>query len=352
MEQGDFIERIPEYGEYLMRTNYEEIVCKFCGSPEIVKNGTRGGTQYWLCKNCGRGFTANKALPKMRYSIDDIASAIYQYYAGSSLNEIRGHIEQQSGIRPSDSAIYNWVKRFSKIAVDKAKNYRPQVGDSWVADETVIHNNFGGKKKRLWLIDIIDSDTRFLLATKLSINRNKHDIKELMELARDRTGKTPKEVLTDGWKGYLDGIELAYGADAKHIQTTPFGDKASSTTLIERWHGTLKDRTKVMRGMKSLDTAKAILDGWLVYYNFFRTHESLGRTPAEEAKIKFPYKNWLDIVKSQSPLGQFKEDRNIPLDAELAFVYTPKSYRKRTRPKRKPRRTKNRIHTTMGGLRR
>ena len=48
MEQGDFLDWIPELGEYVMRTNYEEIVCKFCGSAEIVKNGTRGSTQYWL----------------------------------------------------------------------------------------------------------------------------------------------------------------------------------------------------------------------------------------------------------------------------------------------------------------
>ena len=35
-----------------------------------------------------------------------------------------------------------------------------------------------------------------------------------MERARDRAGKIPDKVLTDGWKGYMDGIELAYGADS------------------------------------------------------------------------------------------------------------------------------------------
>lgn len=332
----------------MVRANYEAIVCKFCGSPEVVKNGTRRGTQYWLCKNCGRGFTANKALPRMRYSIDDIASAIYQYYAGSSLNEIRGHIEQQSRIRPSDSAIYDWVTRFSEVAIDKAKDYKPKVGNSWVADETVLR--IAGKK--YWLIDIIDSDTRFLLTTKLSHNRNKQDIKELMERARDKADKTPEKVLTDGWGGYIDGIELAFGADAKHIQTTPFGSKEDSTTLIERWHGTLKDRTKVMRGMKSLDTAKAILDGWLVYYNFFRPHESLNdKTPAEVAKIDFPYKNWLDVVESQSPLGQVKQKLNIPIQEEVVAVYQPRPYRKRIRPKKRLRRMGHKTQGILGGIR-
>jgi hypothetical protein len=39
------------------------------------------------------------------------------------------------------------------------------------------------------------------------------------------------------------------------------------------------------------------MDGWLVHYNFLRAHEALkGKTPAEKAGIKFPYRNWLDVV--------------------------------------------------------
>lgn len=44
-----------------------DIRCKFCNSRDIVKNGHRKGTQYWLCKNCGHGFVANKSVPKSRY---------------------------------------------------------------------------------------------------------------------------------------------------------------------------------------------------------------------------------------------------------------------------------------------
>ncbi len=70
-----------------------DVRCKFCGSPSVVKNGTRRGTQYWLCKDCGRGFVANKALPKMKYPMDIIAKAVYDYYCGVSLNNIRQGIK-------------------------------------------------------------------------------------------------------------------------------------------------------------------------------------------------------------------------------------------------------------------
>jgi hypothetical protein len=36
---------------------------------------------------------------------------------------------------------------------------------------------------------------------------------------------------------------------------------------------------------------------WLVHYNFLRPHESLdNKIPAEVAGVKYPYRNWQDIV--------------------------------------------------------
>jgi hypothetical protein len=121
-----------------------------------------------------------------------------------------------------------------------------------------------------------------------------------MEKAAKVAGKVPKVVITDSLKAYIDGIELAYGADTTHIQSEPFTTADMSTNKIERWHSTLKTRTEIMRGLKSKKTAQELLDGWLVHYNFFRPHESLdNKTPAEAAGLKFSYKNWLDVIESQ-----------------------------------------------------
>jgi hypothetical protein len=95
----------------------------------------------------------------------------------------------------------------------------------------------------------------------------------------------------------LDGIELAYGADAQHKQGAPF-DIINNTNLIERFHGTLKERTKVMRALKNRDTLEKFMDGWLVHYNYFRPHMSLdGKTPAEASGINFPFHNWKDVTE-------------------------------------------------------
>ena len=113
-------------------------------------------------------------------------------------------------------------------------------------------------------------------------------------------GKKPKEVLTDQNRSYEDGIEKAYGSDTEHVIGNPFKEKGTgeSTSEIERFHGTLKDRTKVFRSFRDIDTLIEFTDGWLCYYNYFRPHESLeGKTPAEAGKIKYDVKDWAGLVK-------------------------------------------------------
>lgn len=144
--------------------------------------------------------------------------------------------------------------------------------------------------------DIIDAKTRFLLASCLTTTRNTQDAKRLMDRAYERAGKMPKVVVTDKLKAYMDGIKQAYGSHAKHIQGSPFEVKNDSN-LIERFHGSLKERTKVMRAQKNKTTLQRFTDGWLVHYNFFRPHMSLNnRPPAEVAGLKCQYRNWADVI--------------------------------------------------------
>jgi len=196
-------------------------------------------------------------------------------------------------VYPSDSTVYEWIIKFTRAAVEEAVISDINVGDTWVADETVLKMDEG---KDVWFWDIIDDKTRFLLASYLSLTRTTASAKILMNKAAERAGKSPKVVITDKLAAYLDGIELSFGAETKHIQSKGFKVEPN-TNLIERFHGTLKARTKVMRGMRNKETAKLITDGWLVHYNFFRPHEALNnKTPAEAAKSTFKHKGWQDVV--------------------------------------------------------
>ena len=270
-----------------------EIVCKYCQSPNIRKYGKYKDTQYYYCNDCERKFSNLDAIPKMQYSTSKVADAISMYFEGMSLKEVRRNFIQQHNNYISDVTVLNWVNRFTDLAVKEADKYKPDVGSVWVADETVL--DIDGKN--VWLWDIIDTKTRFLIATHMSFTRTSNDAEQLMKLAYERTGKIPRVIYTDKLRAYLEGIERVFGADTSHKQGAPF-DVENNTNAIERFHGTLKSRTKVMRGLHTVESARKYLDGWLVHYNFFRPHMGLNdSTPSRVAGIKFPFRNWKDICE-------------------------------------------------------
>jgi len=58
----------------------------------------------------------------------------------------------------------------------------------------------------------------------------------------------------------------------------------------ERFNGEIRDREKVMRGLKRENSP--ILKGYQVFHNYIRQHEGLdGKTPAEACGIKVEGKN-------------------------------------------------------------
>ncbi len=273
----------------------QTIRCKYCGEiAHVVRFGHYKGIQRYYCRKCQRKFTALDSVVGMRTPSIQVASALSQFYEGMSLSGIRRNLQQTYGNYPSDSTVYAWIVRFTKKAVSQAQHYKAQTGDVWIADETVLRIN----GENIWLWDVIDDTSRFLLATHISTVRTTRDAQSLMLKALSHTNHSPQIIITDKLRAYLDGIERVFGADAKHIQSRGFRIEPN-TNLIERFHGTLKDRTKVMRGMQNRETAKLITDGWLVHYNFFRPHEALGgKSPAQAAGISFSYRNWADVVRS------------------------------------------------------
>jgi putative transposase len=273
------------------------IKCKNCGSEHVIKFGSYKGAPRYYCKDCKRKFKADDTAFHAKYPVEWESSAVDMYFRGMAVNDITQHLKQEHGYSPSKSIIYSWIDKYTDLASKQFRDVRPQVGDTWIADETML--DVDGQHK-VWFFDIIDKDTRFLLASRVTIARTTADAEALMRDAEKRAGKKPKEVITDQGNSYLDGIYKAYGSNTEHTIGGPFKlkDSGESTSEIERFHGTLKDRTKVFRAFRDFETLVQFTDGWLCYYNYFKTHESLdGKTPAEEANVKTDIKNWADLGK-------------------------------------------------------
>lgn len=67
---------------------------------------------------------------------------------------------------------------------------------------------------------------------------------------------------------------------------------------MERINGEIRDREKVMRGLKKKDTP--ILEGMQVYHKFIKPHEGLdGKTPAEACGIVVKGDNkWMTLIQN------------------------------------------------------
>ncbi|MBI2830144.1 MAG: IS1/IS6 family transposase [Chloroflexi bacterium] len=283
------------------------VKCKFCGDWEsVVQYGksAKGGQRY-LCQKCRRTFMNNKAPERMRYPAEVIAAALNLFYESASLYEIQRQLKLSYGVSPHISNIYRWITRYTKAATRMLGTQKINVGSTWIADETVLKLK-SNKGENTWFWDIIDDKTKFLLASHMTKSRTTSAAESLMRKAENRTNTIPKTVVTDKLQAYLDAIEKTWGADTEHVQSSPFirGKNEDSTRAIERFHGTLKDRTKVMRALADKETAQVILEGWLIHYNFFRPHMGLkdlppkgqDKTPAEVANVKSDIKSWLDVV--------------------------------------------------------
>jgi transposase-like protein len=274
-----------------------KVVCKFCQSQNTRKYGLYKGVQNYYCSDCHKKFTGTDALAHGKVSPSFIVNALNEYYSGMSFHEIENNIEHQTDSDISHTAVIKWINKYTAEAIRRTKDLHPEVGNKWIADETYIQTDVKTHDpKGIVFWDIIDAKTRFLLASRITTTRSTQDAKTLMELAAKRAGKTPKVVVTDKLAAYIDGIELAYGSDTRHRQGSPFNTE-TNTSLIERFHNTLKDRTKVMRDLRDQNTLKRFTDGWLVHYNFFRPNMALhGKTPAGEAGLKPDCKGWCDVV--------------------------------------------------------
>ena len=80
----------------------------------------------------------NTRIPKMKTPAGKIASALGMYYGGMSLDAIQQQFKQDHDLDMSESNYWNWVKRFTKEAVRQSKDFHPDVGSEWVADETYM----------------------------------------------------------------------------------------------------------------------------------------------------------------------------------------------------------------------
>ena len=271
--------------------------CPKCGGDKVVKDGFQSGQQRYLCRGCKKKFRANGKAEGRRMDAELMGSAIQDYYDGKSYKKIAEALEKEYGIpEPSKATVYEWVRDYSADAVEQLKDHPAKTGGGdWVADEMYV--KVGGRTAYLW--DIMDTDTRYILASHLSYNRDNVAARAMLRKALASSDGPPKTITTDKWRAYIKPIKDLV-PQARHIQSEGLTAEVNNN-LSERLQGTLRDREKVLRGLENIESGQRYVDGFALNYNLFRKHESLGnRTPASKAGVNPPFREWADVVKGDA----------------------------------------------------
>ena len=90
---------------------------------------------------------------------------------------------------PDKATIYHWVKTYTDTAVKEMEQHPAHTGGDWVADEMMV--DVGGQK--YWNWNVMDSTTRYILASHLSKERTAAAAKTVMGKALKSADATTQE---------------------------------------------------------------------------------------------------------------------------------------------------------------
>ena len=305
------------------------IECPNKDGGKVIKVGMRNGHQRYQCKKCKTKFRGPGISKGKQYPVKQVGAALAWYFDGLSYREVARQMKNTFDIpEPTDSTIYEWVQAYADEAVRETKDIKAHTGPTWSADETDV--TIDGEHHWLWFV--MDDDTRYILAALLTHRRTGSEAVKVMRMAKNAAANRPKSIRTDRMKSYPKAIKTVFDGKVKHVQTDGLAAVVNNN-LIERLNGTVKERDKVFRGFKRLESAQQYLDGWVLDYNFFRPHLALGgkATPASKAKATPPFFSWEDVARTVEAVGRVPKATR-PKD-KPGFKPKKKLGRRRTRPR-------------------
>ncbi len=275
--------------------------CPKCQSNEIKKIGIRHNKHYdiqmYRCKLCDKKFSNNLGFERLKATPEAVTASLNLYFNGESLRHVANSMKL-FGVSVTHKTVENWIKKYVKLMEKYLAEITPQVSDKWYCDE--IYLKIKGDRKYLYAM--LDGDTRYWIASQVADTKYTEDVRPLFKKSVEVTGKKPKVLLSDGARNFMQAHKKEWYSRYKedsvqHIRHIHFKNDRN-TNKMERLNGEIRDREKVMRGLKKDDSA--ILRGIQLHHNFIRPHSSLdGMTPADKAGIIVNGNNkWITLIQN------------------------------------------------------
>lgn len=297
--------------------------CPKCQSEQITKRGiryteSREKIQKYFCKTCKHRFILDTPYFRMRNKEQVITQTMDMYYSGMSFRKIADHLVRFFPNGVHASTIYRWIMKYVPIMENFTEQQQVKAGWQLQGDEVEYKRRISGMKGSRgvvdeYFIDVIDIDSRYLVSTDYQPQRTNKVLNKVYYNAKRKVGDSEVKVIsTDGLVAYPRTIKKTFGFRTHHggkvastskvIHQVIKSDSGGFNYKVERFHNTLRERTKVMRGFHGcITSAQTLLKGFEIYYNWVRNHQGIEcLTPSELAcpQVSIQSKNkWLELIQ-------------------------------------------------------
>ena len=282
----------------------EKTLCPNCKSDSIIKRGIRKTAteqkQRFFCKECKKRFVM-QIISRTKVNAKMVTLIMDLYYKGNSLRDIQDTVKQFFNIELHHETVRRYILKFTEQINNYVDNFTPAVSDKWHFDEQKCKTK--KKDEWLWVWNVVDNQTRFLIANNVTKGKSIEEAREIFKKAKEVTKENKKlELVTDGLPAYEEAISKEFVTDLRkenavfHNRNAGINKARQNNNLIERYHNQYREFDKVRRGF---DKVEEWNQGFRLYNNFIKENGTLGMTPAVASAIDLGLgrNKWLSLLK-------------------------------------------------------
>jgi transposase-like protein len=287
--------------------------CPSCGeNSQVILKGKanhvlKDKSQRYLCKRCNYKFnldpTHHSRFPEWVVErVLDLAAK------GRRPKEVVEEVTRESKLRReknitmSVQTVTNLISKYTKILLGFERSVqRKKASSIWYIDDTYEifpKTSPRGKKKFIWITNVLEYETRYWPAAHVFLRRTKKASKEALELAVRRAKHQPCEVRCDGFQGHIGAIREVLPVAC--VETKTKEEAYGWINPIESLNALMRRMGIKKRGrFRSPVVLQNNVDLLRTYYNFLRPHKGLnGEIPARRAGIFYPHvSGWMELIR-------------------------------------------------------
>ena len=236
-----------------------------------------------------------------------------------SPRQLAWHITDKYGYYISESSVYRILKQYDLIpspayilmsASDKFKHPTRRINELWQTDFTYFKILGWGW---YYMGSILDDYSRYIISWKLFTSMSASDVKELLDMAVEKTDiarvsvRHKPRLLSDNGPSYLSG-ELQKYLESKgitHTRGAPYHPMTQGK--IECFHRSMKNEVK-LNNYYFPDDLRTEIERFVEYYNNYRYHESLNNVAP--ADVYFGRNNDIEVKRKKTKWRTLRQRKN------------------------------------------